>query len=110
MKHLYAILLISVLFSAVGFPTVAQSSMSDKYGALQEKNREVEPRDGAIEISGKDGSIYVSTPYRVEVKVYTILGQMVMSRMVNPGVSELKMETRGVYLVKIEGRTQKVAL
>ena len=49
-------------------------------------------------------------PRKIQVTIYTILGQVVTDRTLNPGLSEIKIGTRGIYLVKIEGRTQKVAL
>ncbi len=110
MKHRSAILFMSLVCGVVGFSTMAQSGMPEKYGVPQRESRMVEYQEESIEITGKNGNISISTPRRVEVTVYTILGQVVMMRVVNPGVSEIKVENRGVYLVKVEGRTQKVAL
>ncbi len=110
MKHLRIILFISLFCGVVELSTMAQSGMPEKYGVPQLDNRMIEFREESIVISGKDGRIFIRTPRRVEVTVYTILGQVVMMRVVNPGVSEIKIENRGVYLVKVEGRTQKVAL
>ena len=74
-------------------------------------NRQNEPvQEAPIEVSSKDGSIYIRTPRKVQVVVYTILGQIVTDRTINPGLSELKIGVRGIYLVKIEGQTQKIAL
>ena len=82
-----------------------------------ETNREVQgkvlndPRtsDG-IEIYGSNGTITIVTPKRITVRVYTILGQMVSQAVLQPGASELRLGSRGIYLVKIGNLTQKVAL
>ena len=63
-----------------------------------------------IEIYGEKGVITIVTPKRITVRVYTILGQMVSQTTLQPGTSELRIGSRGIYLVKIGNLTQKVAL
>ena len=63
-----------------------------------------------IEVYSNDGFIYIRTPKRVQVQVFTILGQLVSQAYINPGTSQLKIETRGIYIVKVGSVTQKVAL
>lgn len=111
MKHLYAALF-ALMLSAFGFSeAVAQSSASKEVWPARDNDRQTEVQKGeAIEISSGDGTIYIRTSRKVEVTVYTILGQIVTSRTITPGTSELKIGARGIYLVKIEGKTQKVAL
>ena len=83
----------------------------------RETNREVQgktwndPRasDG-IEIYGGNGIITIVTPKRITVRVYTILGQIVSQATLQPGTSELRLGTRGIYLVRIGNLTQKVAI
>ena len=83
----------------------------------RETNREVQgktwndPRtsDG-IEIYGRNGTITIVTPKRIMVRVYTILGQMVSQATLQPGTSELRLNSRGIYLVRIGNLTQKVAI
>jgi hypothetical protein len=71
----------------------------------------IDPRvtDG-VEIFNTDGSIVVRTPRRIQVKVYTILGQMVSQAWLPAGTSYLKINSRGIFIVKIGNITQKVAL
>lgn len=63
-----------------------------------------------VEIYGINGAIVVRTPHKVQVKVFNILGQMVSQATLNVGTSELKINARGIYIVKIGNITQKVAL
>ena len=63
-----------------------------------------------IEVYSNDGFIYIRTPKRVQVQVFTILGQLVSQAYINPVTSQLKIETRGIYIVKVGSVTQKVAL
>ena len=101
MKYLYAVFF-ALVFSGFVLPTaVAQTTMEKEIWKIDD-NRQNEPV--------QDGSIYIRTPRKVQVVVYTILGQIVTDRTINPGLSELKIGVRGIYLVKIEGQTQKIAL
>ena len=110
MKYLYAVIF-ALVFSGFVLPTaVAQTTMEKEIWKIDD-NRQNEPvQEAPIEASSKDGSIYIRTPRKVQVIVYTILGQIVTDRTINPGLSELKIGVRGIYLVKIEGQTQKIAL
>jgi len=83
----------------------------------RETNREVQgktwndPRTSeGIEIYGSNGTITIVTPKRINVRVYTILGQMVSQATLQPGTSELRLGSRGIYLVRIGNITQKVAI
>lgn len=111
MKHLYAILIALALGCSAAPQAFAQDWTSQSAWALSDDDRtDSSSRAPEIEVSSKEGNIYIRTPRRVKVTVYTILGQIVTERTINPGISELKIGTRGIYLVKIEGKTQKVAL
>lgn len=66
--------------------------------------------DADVDIFGRDGVIVVRTSRRIQVRVFTILGQLVSQATLNPGESLLKVNSRGIYIVKVENRTQKVAL
>lgn len=109
MKRLLAIL---IMFAALGLGNSALAEIQ-----WHETNREVQGRtwndprtsDG-IEIYGSKGTITIVTPKRITVRVYTILGQMVSQAVLQAGTSELRLGTRGIYLVRIGNLTQKVAI
>ncbi len=63
-----------------------------------------------VEIFGKDGVITIRTTRRLQVRVFTILGQLVSSATLTPGTSQLRLQARGIYIVKAGSITQKVAL
>lgn len=52
--------------------------------------------------------VTVDTPMKIEI--FTILGRLVVSQHLQPGSYEFKINTHGVYLVKTEGSTSKVAI
>ena len=109
MRRLLAIL--SIIF-ALGLGNTALAEVQ-----WHETNREVQgkslndPRtsDG-VEIYGSNGVITIVTPKRITVRVYTILGQMISQAVLQPGTSELRLGSRGIYLVRIANITQKVAI
>lgn len=112
MKHFHTFCIALLLSGVSLWGATAQNNTAPK-DAWESRGTE-HPAEGktadSIEISGKDGSIVIRTTRKTQIKVYTILGQLVTDRTVNAGVSELKIEPRGIYLVKAEGQTQKVAL
>ncbi|WP_195595644.1 hypothetical protein [Coprobacter fastidiosus] len=67
------------------------------------------PED-SIQIYASNGSIYVRSSQKVKVKVYTIVGSLVMEAYVGPGLSELQPKSRGLYLVSAGGVTQRVTV
>ena len=109
MKRLLVIL---ALVLTLGLGNVALAEVQ-----WRETNREVQgktwndPRQSdGIEIYGRNGTITIVTPKRINVRVYTILGQMVSQATLQPGTSELRLGSRGIFLVRIGNLTQKVAI
>ena len=109
MKRLLVIL---ALVLTLGLENVALAEVQ-----WRETNREVQgktwndPRQSdGIEIYGRNGTITIVTPKRINVRVYTILGQMVSQATLQPGKSELRLGSRGIFLVRIGNLTQKVAI
>lgn len=111
MKHLYAILFALAIGCAAAPQAFAQDWTDQSIWALSDDDRtDGTTRTPEIEVTSKEGNIYIRSSRQVKVTIYTILGQIVTEQTINPGISELKIGTRGIYLVKIEGKTRKVAL
>ena len=104
MRKRCAILLL-MLAMAAGNAAIAQMQWRELTPAPG-----IEQRVTDIEISGKNGVITIRTPRRITVRVFTILGQNVSTATLNPGTSELRIGSRGIFIVKIGNLTQKVAL
>ena len=62
-----------------------------------------------VEIYQRSGAIIIKTQHAIQVKVFTILGQLVSQATLQPGASEIRLN-RGIYLVKVGNITQKVAI
>lgn len=63
-----------------------------------------------FEIEVRDGYVYVNANRQMKVEVFTILGQLVTSRKVQPGVVRLKIDSRGIYIIKGAGNTRRINL
>lgn len=109
MKRFWAICVMVLCFT-LGTVSMAQLQWTPATHRITGRSL-VDPdvTDG-IEIYGKDGIITIRTTRRIQVRVFTILGQLVSQAVLNPGASELKIGARGIYIVKIGNITQKVAL
>ncbi|MGM9803499.1 MAG: T9SS type A sorting domain-containing protein [Muribaculaceae bacterium] len=89
---------------------IAVSGYAEAQQAQWQEVKHATAIDGDIDIFGKDGMIVIRTNRRIQVRVFTILGQLVSQATLPAGESALKVNSRGIYIVKVENRTQKVAL
>lgn len=89
---------------------VAQTHWREASNDAAAQNTEARIATEGIEIYSKDGHIVVHLPHKAQVKVFTILGQLVSQAELNAGTSMLKMNSRGIYIVKVGNITQKVAM
>ena len=61
-------------------------------------------------VGSADKCIYIAVEQKVEVKVFTILGQMVITQTLEPGVYRLPITSRGIYIVKIGSATHRIII
>lgn len=66
--------------------------------------------DDAFDVTVRENYIYVYTPRSVNVKLFTILGQLVNQNTLQPGTSRLRMNARGIYILKAGTITRRVTL
>lgn len=67
-------------------------------------------KDSDSEIRIAKGVVVVNTNRQVQVKIYTILGQIVSRETLPPGTSQITIHPHGVYIIKIGDLTCKAAL
>ena len=103
-----AVLMLATLNFASEIVALTQWREASNDAAVQ--NTEARIATEGIEIYSKDGHIVVHLPHKAQVKVFTILGQLVSQAELNAGTSMLKMNSRGIYIVKVGNITQKVAM
>lgn len=63
-----------------------------------------------LQVETRDGYIYITIERPAEVEVYTILGQLVTRRKLQPGTTRLQLGMRGIYILKSGASTRRVNL
>lgn len=66
--------------------------------------------DQPFEITTRDHYVYVTVTKPVNVKVFTILGQLISSKTLPVGVHRLRIESRGIYIMKIGSVTRRITI
>ena len=109
MRRLLAIFTM-ILALGLGNTALAEVQWHETNREIQGKTLNDPRTSDGIEIYGSKGTITIVTPKRITVRVYTILGQVISQATLQPGASELRLGSRGIYLVRIGNMTQKVAI
>ncbi|MEG1573718.1 MAG: hypothetical protein RR293_02610 [Bacteroidales bacterium] len=63
-----------------------------------------------IDIFTSNGCIYINTTKTIIVKIYSILGNLVIEKKISAGTSQIQLKSRGIYLVNTGERIQRVTL
>lgn len=63
-----------------------------------------------IETTVRDGYIYITIARPVTVRLYSILGQLISQQNIAAGTSRLKVDARGVYILKIGSVTRRITV
>jgi len=66
--------------------------------------------ESVTSIATAGGYIYVETARPVEVKLFTILGQLIGRRQLEPGIHRIRIASRGIYLIKIGSTTRRIVI
>lgn len=98
------ILAVAMPFSAYSLPGKWEQVKSER------SDSKTIVKDADTEIKVARGMIVVSASRPVQVKVYTILGQLVNKETLPQGISQISISPHGVYIIKIGDLTCKVAL
>lgn len=78
--------------------------------ALPEKTINNPRTTAGIEVYTSNGSLIIRTNEKTQVKVLSILGQTISQATIEAGVYELKINSHGIFIVKIGDFTLRVAL
>ncbi len=111
-------IIIFVLFMVVALSALAQYRSS---GARWENISTVEsafpaqtittPADDeepGVEITMREGYLYVTTDHKVRVKVVSVLGTPVSETTLESGTSRLPLRSRGIYVVRVGKSVRRV--
>lgn len=82
-------------------------SFKDNTAPAIENNNDEPDR---LEVSVKDGYIYVSVTKNTVVRLYSILGQLVSQQNISAGTTRFKAPARGVYILSAGPVTKRVTV
>ncbi len=66
--------------------------------------------DTQTEIVVRDGAIYLWVAKPTNVKIFSILGQLISSENLQPGLHRLRLTSRGIYILQAGSTTRRVTL
>ncbi|MDE5607815.1 MAG: T9SS type A sorting domain-containing protein [Muribaculaceae bacterium] len=63
-----------------------------------------------LEITVKDGYVYVTTSRPVTVKIFSILGQLISQKSIPAGTWRTHIASRGIYILKAGTQTKRITI
>lgn len=57
-----------------------------------------------------DGYIYVSSEKPVTIKIFSILGQLISQQSLKPGMHRIKLDSRGIFILRAGSTTRRITL
>ncbi len=102
-------IIVAITLLLTALPAEAARSVWEACGQVAPRDIERIDDSGA-EISVHDGMVYLTLTRPVNVKVLTILGQVVGQETLPAGVHRLKLTTRGIYILKVGQLTRRVTI
>lgn len=63
-----------------------------------------------LDISVRDGYVYVTTSKPVTIKIFSILGQLIAQKQLQPGTSRTRITSRGIYILKAGPVTKRITI
>ena len=107
------ILIILSIFITATLASYAGESRTWEDASRPNESRE-QIRDGIdgeeIEITVRDGWVYVTTQKPVTVKIFTILGQLITSETIRPGTKRIHISSRGIYILRAGTVTRRITI
>lgn len=64
----------------------------------------------SVDVSVRDGYIYITLSRRAQVKLFTILGQTVSQAELPAGTSRLRVTARGIYILRAGDATVRITI
>ncbi len=62
------------------------------------------------EVRVNEGYVYITTSRPTNVKVFSILGQLISQETIQPGITRFKLPSRGIYILKIGTLTKRITI
>ena len=98
--------LVAAPMTASATPPVWETVQNPPQAQQQAKSISEEHMDVTV----REGYIYVTTTRPLTVRVMTILGQLISQKTLPEGTSRLKVSSRGIYILKAGSQTHRVTI
>lgn len=107
LRHIARIVAV-VIFAAMAFMTDAAPA----WEKVANVSAEVVESIGADDYEARvvDHAIRLTLTRKTNVKVFTILGQLVADKQLEAGVWQLPLSARGIYILKVGSSTRRITL
>lgn len=102
-----------ILAAAITMPVFAQAPAR---GPVWEVVRLSDPASPGTEVpevsdvSVREGIVIITVERPVTVKVFSILGQLITQKQLQPGTHRLTLGTKGIYILKASDLTKRINL
>lgn len=106
MRQLFVILSLALAFLLSSGASPRWEIVDAPAGIFAEQRTEPDWVDVVV----RDNVIYIASQKQVNVKVFTILGQLVSQETLPAGVHRLQMKTKGIYILKIGTLTRRLTI
>ncbi len=63
-----------------------------------------------IDVTVKEGYVYITTPRKVTVKIFSILGQLISQEEIPAGSYRMRIASRGIYILKAGPVTRRITI
>ncbi|MBD5224624.1 MAG: hypothetical protein HDS68_01485 [Bacteroidales bacterium] len=57
-----------------------------------------------------DGYIYISSEKPITIKIFSILGQLISQESLKPGMHRIKLDSRGIFILRAGSTTRRITL
>lgn len=69
-----------------------------------------QPEQDDVSVAARDGYVYIAVRQTSNIKVFTILGQLIVQQQLRPGNYRFRLGSRGIYILKAGSLTRRVAI
>lgn len=94
------------MFAAMPLQAAGPSAQAPRWETVQTIVSELS--DETFDVAVREQYIYVFSPQPVSIKLFTILGQLVSQGSLPAGTSRLRLNSRGIYILKAGDVTRRI--
>ncbi len=106
LRHRLLSIALLAAFAALPLQAAGPASQAPRWETVQAVVSELS--DDTFDVAVREQYIYVYTPRPVNIKLFTILGQLVSQGALPAGTSRLRLNSRGIYILKAGDVTRRI--